>query len=98
MEYYRLEEAAEVLQVGLSTLREWIDVTGLRKTVQQQRLERRPPDVEFSIEVGRGEVPVDGLRSQARHLARGNQFLVGAEQQATKAADVAVANLEAVVQ
>lgn len=39
MEYYRLEEAAEVLQVGLSTLREWIDVTGLRKTVQQQRLD-----------------------------------------------------------
>ncbi len=40
MERYRLEEAAEALGVGLSTLRIWLAASSaLRKAVQKQRLD-----------------------------------------------------------
>ena len=66
--------------------------------VQQQRLQGRPADVQAPVEIAGREAGVERLGTQPRQFAGLDQLGLGAEQQPSEAARVAVAQLPPVVQ
>ena len=71
---------------------------GDRALVEEHSLERRAPLAQPAVQLVGGEIGVDRLRAEARHLLRGQQRVLGADQQATEPPRVAIAQLATTVQ
>src|SRR2546430_49880 len=71
---------------------------GDRALVEEHRLERRAPLAQPAVQLVGGEIGVDRLRAEARHLLRGQQRVLGADQQSTEPPRVAIAQLTTAVQ
>src|SRR2546426_5862786 len=71
---------------------------GDRALVEEDCFERAFALAQAAVQLVGAKVRIDGLRTEDRHLVRGEQRLFGAQQQTPKAARVAITQLTAVIE